>query len=268
LLVGELLEFTFQEIVPPFAKTKHDHGGSTAFEWVYAFSSWCGKLCANLTSDEARNLIISPVWSRDKDTALLILQSLMRSFMIHAFLGEKEIKDEQISFWNGLVDWLLQSPEWLRNGKGDHLDREFVSCAFTSLFCAAPDFSPLICGVDPGWPHLSRFLPIIERSIREFGKNVTLYLAVITFLKRGGFDLMPEPALGWLQSVVVDRKADQKFWTMNGENTVELLKRLIAEKEHALTADHRKAITLIADILVDNGVRGAGFLQQELLRAS
>jgi hypothetical protein len=266
-LVGELLEFTFQEIVPPFAKTKRDHGGSTAYEWVYAFSSWCGRLCAHLTRDEAKNLIISPVWSRDKDTALLILQSLMRSFMIHAFLGEKEIKDEQIAFWKELVDWMLQSPEWRHNGKGDHLDREFTACAFTTLFCAAPDFSPLICGVDPGWPHLSRFLTIIECSIREFGKNVTLYLAVITFLKRGGFDLMPEPALGWLQSVVVDRKADQKFWTMNGEDTVELLKRLIAEKEHALTADHRKAITLIADILVDNGVRGAGFLQQELLRA-
>jgi hypothetical protein len=267
-LIGELLEFTFQEIVPPFAKTKHDYGGNTPFEWVFAFSSWSGKLCAHLTSGEARNLIVAPTWERDIDTALLILQSLMRSFMIEAFLGEKEIKDEHIVLWNEMIEWLLQTSEWRHNGKGDHLDREFVGCAFATLFCAAPDFSPLICGIDPGWPHLSKFLPIIERSIREFGTNITLYLSVTTFLKRGGFDLMPEPALGLLHSVVVDRKTDQKFWTMNGENTVELLKRLIAEKDHVLTAEHRKLITLIADILVDNGVRGAGFLQQELLRAS
>jgi hypothetical protein len=266
LLVGELLEFTFQDIVPPFAKTKHDHRGNTSFEWVFAFSSWCGKLCAHLTSEEAKKLIVAPAWARDMDSALLILQSLMRSFMIEAFLGKKEITNERIALWNEMTEWLLQTSEWRHNGQRDHLDREFIGCAFACLFCAAPDFSPVICGIDPGWPYLSRFLPIIERSICEFGKNITLYLSVTTFLKRGGFDLMPDPALGWLHSIVVDRKADQKFWTMNGENTVELLKRLIAEK--ALTAEHRKLITLIADILVDNGVRGAGFLQQELLRAS
>jgi hypothetical protein len=49
---------------------------------------------------------------------------------------------------------------------------------------------------------------------------------------------------------------------------VELLNRLIAEKGALLTPDHRRLITLIADILVDDGVRGAGFLQQELLRAA
>jgi hypothetical protein len=33
-----------------------------------------------------------------------------------------------------------------------------------------------------------------------------------------------------------------------------------------LTPEHHKLIALIADILIDNGVRGAGFLQQELMR--
>jgi hypothetical protein len=266
-LVGELLEWTFQEIVPPFAKRKRDYEGRTPFEWVYTFSAWCGVLCAHLTSDEAKNLIIAPIWARDIDTALMILQSLMRSFMIEAFLGEAEISDELVALWTEMAERLLQCPEWRHNGKGNHLDREFVACAFSTVFCAAPDFSPVICGIDRGWPHLSKFLPIIERSIREYGTNITLYLSVIIFLKKGGFDLLPDPALAWLHSVVVSRKADQQFWTMNGENTVELLKLLITEKGHALTAEHRKLITLIADILVDNGVRGAGFLQQELLRA-
>ena len=146
-----------------------------------------------------------------------MLQSLMRSFMVEAFLKPKEISDELIALWAEMAEWLFASQEWRRNGKGDHLDREFTSCAFTTLFCVAPDFSPLICGVDPGWPHLSKFLPVIKRAICEFGTNITLCLAVTTFLKRGGFDFMPDPALGWLHSVVVNRKADQKFWQMNGE---------------------------------------------------
>jgi hypothetical protein len=94
-----------------------------------------------------------------------------------------------------------------------------------------------------------------------------LYLAVITFLKRGGIDLLPEPGLAWLQIVVESRRGDGKFWKANGESTVELLKQLIAQKGSVLGSEHQRAITVIADILVDDGVRGAGFLQQELLRA-
>jgi hypothetical protein len=267
-LVGELLTWTFQEIVPPFAKTKRDHGGNTPFEWVFAFSAWCGKLCAHLARDEAKNLIITPIWAQDTDSALLMLQSLMRAFMIDAFLKPKVISDELVALWTEMADWLFASPEWNHNGKGDHLDREFTYCAFTTLFCVAPDFSPLICGVDPEWPHLSKFLPVIKRAICEFGTNTTLYLAVTTFLKRGGIDLLPDPALAWLHGIVVNRKADEKFWQINGEHTVELLKLLISKKGAVLTGEHHRLIALIADILVDNGVRGAGFLQQELLRAS
>jgi hypothetical protein len=98
--------------------------------------------------------------------------------------------------------------------------------------------------------------------------NFTLYHAVVTFLKRGGIDLLPEPALAWLHGVVVAGKGNRSFWEANGESTVELLKQLIAEKGDALSPNHHKLITSTADILIDNGVRGAGFLQQELMRAS
>jgi len=35
-----------------------------------------------------------------------------------------------------------------------------------------------------------------------------------------------------------------------------------------LTSEHHRVIATIADILIDEGVRGAGFLQQELLRTA
>jgi hypothetical protein len=164
-----------------------------------------------------------------------------------------------------MVAWLFTSPEWASD-RGDYLDREFTQCAFTTLFCVVPDFSPIVCGIDPGWPHLGKFLPIIDRAIREFGLNVTLYHAVIAFLKRGGIDLLPEPALAWLCSVIAAKKGDRDFWEANGEQTVELLKLLISQKGDLLTSEHHRVIALIADILIDEGVRGAGFLQQELLR--
>jgi hypothetical protein len=262
-LVSALLEYTCQELVPPFVKSHRENEGNTPFEWVFDFSAWCGSLFVHVTKPEAEG-ILSRIWSQDTESALMMMQGIMRLFLIRGFLRPAEIKDDHLSLWSEMVAWLFRSPEWKHN-QSRRLDREFTSCAFTTLFCVASDFSPLVCGIDPRWPHLQKFLPIVQRAICEFGTNETLYLAVITFLKRGGMDLMPEPALAWLLSVVEHRKADQEFWESNGENTVEFLKLLIAEK--TLGSEYRKSIVLIADILIDNGVRGAGFLQQELVRA-
>jgi hypothetical protein len=253
--------------MPPFAKSRRDHGSNVPFGWVLNFSSSCGKLCAHLTAEESKREFLTPIWAQDTDTALLVMQSLMRAFMIEAFLLPKEIDHEHVALWSEMLEWLLANPKWTRSGDRDRVNREFVGCAINTLFCVAPDFSPLICSIDSGWPHLNNFLQIIERAVREFGVNLTLYPAVMTLLKKGGFDLMPDPALAWLYSIVLARKADREFWQTNGEGSVELLKQLISRKHEILKPEHRRTIALIADILVDNGVRGAGFLQQELLCA-
>jgi hypothetical protein len=266
-MVGELLDYTIQEIVPPFANSRRDHNSHTPFEWVFGFSAWCGKFCAALTAAEARQVVFSRIFNQDAETALLMMQSVTRSFMIEAFLREKEITHDNMVLWSEITDWIFASPEWNHEGDREHLDREFVNCALSVLFCAAPDFSPLVCVVDCGWPHLSKFTQRLERAIKEFGTDRTLYLAVTTFLKKGGFDLLPKPALPWLGQIVQQKKADQVFWKTNGDETVELLRQLITEKGGSLSAEDRKAIILISDILTDNGVRGAGFLHQELLRA-
>jgi len=263
-LVARLLDWTIQEMVPPFADNRHEHRGNTPFEWVYDFASWCGRICVYLTPAEAHAAILDRTFERDTDTALMIMQGVTKSFMIKAFLGTKEITEAQLALWREITDWLFASPEW--SPDSEHLDREFVTCAFAVLFCVTPDFSPVLCLVEPGWPHLPKFRRIIEKAIREFGRNPTLFLAVTTFLKKGGFDVLPQPALAWLEQIATEKKLDQDFWKKNGDDTVELLGRLIKEKGNELSSDERKAIIRISDLMTDNGVRGAGFLHQELLR--
>jgi len=264
-LVSELLDWTIQEIVPPFADNRHGYGGNTPFEWVYDFASWCGRICVYLTPAEAHAAILDRIFERDTDTALMIMQGITKSFMIKAFLGAKDITQVQFALWQEITDWLFASPEW--NPESEHLDREFVTCAFAVLFCVAPDFSPLICGIEPGWPHLAKFRQTIEKAIREFGRHPTLFLAVTTFLKKGGFDLLPQPALAWLEQIANEKKSDQEFWKKNGDDAVELLGQLIKQKGDELDPEDRRSVILIADLMTDNGVRGAGFLHQELLRA-
>jgi hypothetical protein len=267
VLVSALLDATFQEIVPPFADSKRDYRGSAPYEWIYAFSAWCGRLCSSLDPTEAE-VIVSRICAQDNEAALLMMQSFMRGFMIWAFLKTDAIRDRDVALWSSIAEWLFSNPEWTRGGRRDHLDREFISCASVLLFCVVSDFSPLICGADPGWEPLKKFLPVIERAVSEFGTHSTLYFAVASFLKRGGMDLMPEPALTWLRDLVERKKSDQKFWQANGDSTVDILKELVLKKTADLSSEHRKLVAVIADILIDNGVRGAGFLQQEVLRAA
>lgn len=124
----------------------------------------------------------------------------------------------------------------------------------------------MVCGVEEGWAELGRFAHVIEKAVVRFGANKGLYPIVSLFFKRAGMSLFPVPALSWLSELVASRKNDQDFWRLNGEDTVEILKMVLERKPTLLGADHRKAISTISDIMVDNGVRGAGFLQQEMFR--
>ena len=268
-LVAQLTEYTIQEIIPPFVQSRREYREHRVpYEWVYGFALWCGKVGARLTAEEFRETVLQRVFGSDNETALKIMQSMMRSFMIDALLLPKEISEEHQKIWSEMTAWVFDNPEWKGGPHQEHLDREFFSCGLSVLFCAAPDFSPVICGVEPGWQHWSKFRATIERGVREFGMHKDLFLAVAALLKGGGIDLMPEPALAWLRDIVVARKRDLAFWDANGDGAVDVVKALMDKKSATLTADQRESVTLIADILVDNGVRGAGFFQQELLRAS
>jgi hypothetical protein len=63
-MVSMLLEYTIQEIVPPFAQSRRDNRGHTPYEWFFEFSAWCGRLCAALTPAEAQQVILGPYSAR------------------------------------------------------------------------------------------------------------------------------------------------------------------------------------------------------------
>ena len=146
----------------------------------------------------------------------------------------------------------------------EHLDREYTDCIFALLFCVTADFSPLRCVIEPGWPHLTLFRDIVERVVTKLGVNSTIFIGVTALFAGGGRDFFPEPGLSWLEAIVSARKSNVEFWQQHGEDTVEILKALISKP---LTEPERLKVIRIADALVDSGVRGAGFLQQELVRA-
>ena len=264
---SNLVDWTIQQLVPPFADARScRYESNPPFEWIYAFSAWCGKLGARLSARELKDHFLDRVLPLQNDASLMIMQSFMRLFMIYAFLKSDRISDDSLAVWNEVAEWLFQNPEWRHNRDTGHLGREYQSCAMHLLFCAHNDFGPVLCAAEEEWPELRRFLPLLERAVLEFGQNSNLFFVILVFFKRGGFGTLPSPALSWLETLVYTKRADQDFWDGNGSETVALLRQLIERRGSALDAGQRGTIQKIADVLVDNGVRGAGFLQQELLR--
>ncbi|MFN3233159.1 MAG: hypothetical protein ACE363_13535 [Alphaproteobacteria bacterium] len=266
-LVEELLDWAIEKIVPPFADGRRHVGGDVPYEWIFEFSAWCGGLAAKLSADEVRRVFLQRILDADTRAALVIMPRFMRGYMIAAILYSDDLENETVSLWEELADWVLSNPE-LAAYPDDHLDGDLMESALALLFCVRADFQPLLCGVDPGWPHLSKFDGLLEKVVKQVGKNSTLYHGVTVLLKRGGTDLLPSPGLDWLLYLAEAKRSDRDFWTGsdNGEDTVQILRTLLSDKASSLTDVHRQQITRISDILVDNGVRGAGFLQQELVR--
>lgn len=268
-LAAQLLEHTGSAITGPWATSRrsyrHESHENTPFEWVFAFSHWCGRLCAHLPEKVVAQRFLAKIFAWDDETGLLVMQPFMLSFMLEAFVRPKEIDGSNLRIWGRMTDWIFEHPQWSDGDSDRHLGREYQGCMFATLFCAAPDFGPLICGIEPGWKHLSTFLPTVERAVRQFGRHQMGFWAVGKFLQAGGIDLFPEPALGWLREISVALKSDEDFWEHNGDLLVDLLKQALKDRG-PFSGQQRQDVILIADILVDNGVRGAGFLQQELCR--
>ncbi|MHB1400413.1 MAG: P-loop NTPase family protein [Trichloromonadaceae bacterium] len=263
-LFEQLVAMTIQEIVPPFAKSRRDHGEHTPFEWVFSFFSWLGEVASHLTSAEVERIVLQPLFATDNETTLMAMQNFVQSYLAHSLLPPAIITDEAFATWERIAGWIIENPEGRNCGR--HVNREFSCCVFNLLFCFGGEFQPLVCVVEEEWAPLNRFKPIIERVVQKFGTNPHFYFCMLQLFKKGGLDLTPEPGLSWLRDIALAKKQDQDFWKTNGDETIELLKLVLAKKSSFLSELHRDTITFITDILVDNGVRGAGFLQQNQLR--
>lgn len=264
-LLGQLVAFTIQSSRAPWARSRHDDDGNKPYRWIHSAFSWFGRIACHLSPNEVRMQILDPILAADDDTALNGMDGFMLSFMIDGLLPPGAVTDERLEIWTIATEWALAHDEG-RYAEGRYLDRHFTGCAASVLFCASGDFRPFVCGIEEGWVPLPRFQDTIERAVRRFGLNSLLFVLVLRFFKSGGMDLLPDPGLGWLLEIAQARKAQKPFWDENGDETVDLLKTILEKTAACLTPAARATIALICDILVDNGVRGAAFLQQEQLR--
>lgn len=237
-------------------------GGDTPYEWLHAFGSWFGRLIALLPATEVRTLLIARLDAAEPEAAAEIMEMVIRSFMIHRMLRKGPLDSGTLETWEMLVDWTIARPGWSATPVDARQHDRGMAVAV--LFCGI--VNGMVCGIDSDWPNLDAVLPAHERAVAAFSTEQTAFAAVLALLRARPERLLPQPGLNWVQRVARARKSQARFWShaSNGERLVLLLRDLIARGP--LEPSDREIVIEVADTLIELGVKGAAFLQQDLVR--
>jgi len=238
--------------------------GSPDFEWHFEFGTWLGRLLGHLSLQEAQALLFDRLTDADPDAAAALMDLVMRNFMIEWMLPARPLSSSLKAHWSGLIGWADNRPVWSKPLVSRQVRENDRGMALSSLFCATGN--ELVCGVDVDWPHAVELIELINRAAARFGAERTVFAGLLKLLRAQKAALLPAPGLGWIQAVARARGKDRSFWNhrSNGEQLVILLREVIAADP--LSKQDRTIIIETADMLIEAGVRGAAFLQQDMVR--
>ena len=239
-----------------------DGSGDTPFEWLFEFGSWLGRLIAQLPIAEIKALLIARVDAAPARAANEIMDMVLRSFMIDRMLHTETLDAETLASWDLLTTWAADRPVWATDTVEAWQHERGM--AVSSFFCA--ESRGMICGIEAAWPNLDAVSAMLDRAVATFGAEQTAFNAILALLRARPDRLLPDPGLEWIGRIARARKANPSFWdyASNGERLVLLLRELIAVGP--LEQDHRDIVVEVSDTLIELGIKGAAFLQQDLVK--
>lgn len=208
------------------------------------------------------DLILRPISSISGDHADTLLADFIQGFVRERFSQTEVPNDGTMSIWHeiGRMVFEHRNVQWMKHASA--LGWGFGRCVSLTLF----SYSAL----DHPWPGLSVCRDHIKRWVDTFGASRICYGVFLSFLKRAGRGLLPDPALEWLSNIFELRKDDKRFWQGddNGEDTAAILNQVLEEQHGAIRQDEIRIrqVTRITDVLLAAGVRRAAQIQQLLAK--
>lgn len=260
---GDLIAHTGSAIDWALTSLSEKHGrGDTPFEWLFAFAGWLARLIALIPTTEVRTLLITRLDAAEDHAAAEFMDIVLKDFMIHRMLPKEPLDAATIDVWDTLVDWSIARPEWSHAPISARQHERDM--AVSALFCGI--VNGMVCGIDKDWPNLNAVWSCVDRAAHAFGTEQTAFAAILALLRARAESLMPQPGLEWIGRAVRTHKRERSFWehASNGERLVLLLREVVAAGS-LLPAD-RAVVVEAADTLIEMGIKGAAFLQQDLVR--
>lgn len=242
---------------------KEGERDAPSHEWLNGCGKWLGRLLGLISPNEVDALLLRRLDVAESSSAAEVMELVISEFMLQWMIHDEPLEATTIEIWKALVDWSIARPSWHSNplDARPH-DR---SMAISAFFCAV--VKGIVCGVDTHWPNLGAVLPTLNRAADAFSTERSAFAAMLALLRTGPEGLLPQPGLNWIKRVVDFRKANREFWShaSNGERLVLLLRELVSAG--TVSASEREIVVRVADTLIEAGVKGAAFLQQDLVKS-
>lgn len=263
-LLQDFMAWTHQDCCPPW-KDDNRNSGSSAYEWLYAFTSWCAELSLYLSVEETNTLIIDPILEIECRQEENILSNFVSEFVFKHFLQDKMPDEKAIVLWKRLCGVLLNHEYVWRLQRADFLTRHYGESVAFMLFC----YGTKSLFQHP-WSPVSLFDDEIRKWVEVFGSTKACYGVLISFLQNVGMVYAPEQSINWLSEIAERHKDKASFWSANGNGseTIDYLEKILdnfigqVQKDPAII----RKIIRIADILTENGIRAAAQIQQRMAK--
>lgn len=263
-LLQDFMAWTHQDCSPPW-EDDNRNSGSSAYEWLYAFTSWCAELSLHLSLEETNTLIIDPLLEIEGRQEENILSNFISKFVFKHFSQDKMPDEKTIILWKRLCGVLLNHEYVWRLQRADFLTRHYGESVAFILFC----YGTRSLFQHP-WPPVSVFDDEIRKWVQVFGSTKACYGVLISFLRNVGMVYAPEQAIAWLSDIAETHKDNSFFWTTdsNGSDTTDYMEKILADFRGDILTNPSliRKIVRIADILTANGIRSATQIQQQMAK--
>lgn len=261
-LARDLMNWTILDAAPPWDKNRRS---SMSFEWGQSFMEWCASVSEHLSETETQEIIVGPIASiAEDDNGEYLLNNLMTSLLLKQFDQEEKPSDKLMSLWRKLVNVIFAHKDAVWHGRKDAMVTmgygECVSLVVFSCYGLTILRHP--------WPGLESVKDIIREWVGLFSFAPPYYACLIEFLDEAGWPWLSTHGIDWIEAVVDEYPNDQTFWNKSdsGTKTATIIQKLLTKQENNVCPDpalHRRLLK-ITDILVQNGIRLAAQVQQQL----
>ena len=260
----ELVRWTTDRIVPPFAEDDHDRG-SQLYEWLSALASFVSRVIVFCSADEASARFIEPLSKHQQRDVLHYLGDLTDAITCRHVYDAPKILPEALAVLNRLMTRMLAEPEFsltsYRPGEID--DRHVLSMLKSFLAVSVKDAPGAARFANGEWSELRLILPLIDRLMQAAGWSDVVMNQFLTLGERAGAYLPIE-----LLSRIVTASMDAEGFRLERWNDagipagISVLIQKLAHENYPLMQGQARDLLLILDRLVDIGDRRAAALQQ------
>jgi hypothetical protein len=259
VLVRGLMRWTVSANLPKQGRRSASHA---PLEWNVFFTRWASRLSKQLTVDETRRELLTPIreaWGGAPRLTAEVLVGYARECLSSWDPPEPDC----VALWTEACEGVLSSPEL-----ADWSDRDFLPNELGEAVAAVAfvDFGG--CIFKPEWKHAPMFAGTFERWAEVIGKHPYAYTHLVTFLRGPGQHLGAGRMLALIRKCVEGAADSRALWDAreNGSSTARLLQHLWGERQQEIERDPGLygEYSGLVDRLVDAGIPLASVLQRQL----